>query len=78
MRGHGGETRLDDLHELVVGVAGEGDTGEAESAADLVAQGALGQIHSVGHGKDDEPAVAQTGPVEEIVHDALVLRHQLV
>ena len=75
---HALEARADDGHELAVVVAGEGDGAEAEAAADLVAERAFGQVHGVGDGEDDQAAVAQLWPVEEVVHDLLVLGDELV
>ena len=72
------EAGADDFLELIVRVAWEEDAREAEPAADFVAEGALGEIHGVGYGEDDEPTVAQTGPVKEVVHDGLVLCDELV
>jgi len=61
-----------------VSVTREEDTREAEAAADFVAEGSLWEIHCVGDCKNDQTAVAQARPVEEIVHDALVLGDELV
>ena len=49
-----------------------------EPAANFVTQGAFRQIHRVGYGKDNQPTVPKPGPVEEVVHDGLVLGDQLI
>ena len=72
------EPGADDFLELFVGVAWEEDAGEAEAATDFIAEGSLGEVHGVCDSEDDESAVAETGPVEEIVHDRLGFCDELV
>lgn len=72
------EPRLDDLHKLLVVVPRKRNARKPEATADLVAEGPLGQVHSVGYRQHDQPGVPQAGPVEEVVHDALVFRDELV
>lgn len=59
-------------------VARESNTGQAETGGDLIAKRPFGEVHGVSDGEDDKARVAQRGPVEEVVHDGLVLGDQLV
>ena len=49
-----------------------------EPTADFVTQRAFWQIHGVCDSKNNQPAVSQAWPIEEIVHDGLVLSDQLI
>ena len=51
---------------------------QTKSAANFVAKSPLRQIHGIGNSKNNQSAMAQAWPIEEIVHHTLVLRYELV
>eukprot|EP00964_Phaeocystis_antarctica_P100825 scaffold66381_cov63-Phaeocystis_antarctica.AAC.12 len=72
----GGEALGEDDAELGVRVWQEVDAPDAQPRRDARHQ-PLGQVHRVGDGDDDQPACLR-GPLEEVVDDLLLARHQIV
>lgn len=75
---HIGETGLDDLDQLRVRISLERDPVQTESRGDFVGQGSFWQVHCICHGQNDETRMPKTGPVEEIIHYALILCDELI
>ena len=61
-----------------MGVACKCDPGQTKPTADLIAKSPLREIHCIGYCEHDEAAMAETRPVEEIIHYGLVLGDQLI
>src|ERR1700733_1257349 len=49
-----------------------------KSTTDLIAECSLWKIHCVCYSKDNQSAVSKLWPVEEVIHDALILSDKLV